>query len=449
MGVYTASTIAQGNSVNWGTGAISDGPDLAKLAAEAVALLRADASVGKAHLEQTFESLSAADRETLAELVVRNLPNDVAQSLAAETDGLAALQRIQAELGPSARLSEAHLRAFNETVAAGQAQATDVDRSEVLLDLGQIALALVGIVEPTPFADGSNAIISLFRGDFWGALLDGASIIPYIGDLAKAGKLPRFLSTIEKAVDLAKVDAAFARVARPVLEQIAKAIDALPLDRLPNSAQDIIGRMRTKLDEFLQPAGRNAFPNARTIELDGNGLFRGLDNAGPNAPNFQKWIDGGGVVRYDEATDTFIYGRTIETSNGGRQFVEVPYAKGPPDGAARPDFSEYSEARVEIDNMTGRTEMEIRPEPGDFSKAWQGLEDQLVNGGMTRDQARAYIEATYGVKPRTRGPMQGHYPDASPDGYTWHHHQDGQTMQLVDRQVHATFTHSGGASLSR
>ena len=29
---------------------------------------------------------------------------------------------------------------------------------------------------------------------------------------------------------------------------------------------------------------------------------------------------------------------------------------------------------------------------------------------------------------------------------TWHHNEDGKTMQLMDRNTHAKFTHSGGVA---
>ena len=33
---------------------------------------------------------------------------------------------------------------------------------------------------------------------------------------------------------------------------------------------------------------------------------------------------------------------------------------------------------------------------------------------------------------------------STPEGYTWHHHQDGRTMQLVPREIHAQTGHTGG-----
>lgn len=33
-----------------------------------------------------------------------------------------------------------------------------------------------------------------------------------------------------------------------------------------------------------------------------------------------------------------------------------------------------------------------------------------------------------------------------PEGYTWHHHEDGKTMMLVDEDIHREFRHIGGQS---
>ncbi|WP_375335832.1 HNH endonuclease [Bacillus sp. WMMC1349] len=33
-----------------------------------------------------------------------------------------------------------------------------------------------------------------------------------------------------------------------------------------------------------------------------------------------------------------------------------------------------------------------------------------------------------------------------PIGYTWQHHQDGKTMQLVEKNIHDEFKHIGGQS---
>lgn len=39
--------------------------------------------------------------------------------------------------------------------------------------------------------------------------------------------------------------------------------------------------------------------------------------------------------------------------------------------------------------------------------------------------------------------------DRRPDNMTWHHHQDGRTMQLVPHEIHYQTGHTGGYSLHR
>jgi hypothetical protein len=39
--------------------------------------------------------------------------------------------------------------------------------------------------------------------------------------------------------------------------------------------------------------------------------------------------------------------------------------------------------------------------------------------------------------------------DATPDGYTWHHHQDTQTMQLIPTDLHNAVRHAGGVAIMK
>lgn len=36
--------------------------------------------------------------------------------------------------------------------------------------------------------------------------------------------------------------------------------------------------------------------------------------------------------------------------------------------------------------------------------------------------------------------------DKTPEGYTWHHHQDEKTMQLVPADIHRKTGHTGGVA---
>ena len=103
----------------------------------------------------------------------------------------------------------------------------------------------------------SSGVISLFRGDWLGAGISVASMIPYIGDLAKAGKLPKLLKTIERAVEIAAKDAKFAERLRPVLQKLKGALDAVPLDKLPDAIRKPLEAMKNKIDDFFSATKKN------------------------------------------------------------------------------------------------------------------------------------------------------------------------------------------------
>lgn len=170
------------------------------------------------------------------------------------------------------------------------------DGAGMILDLGQMALDLTGIVDPTPISDGTNAVISLFRGDFAGAAISAAGIVPVVGDAAKLGKLGKWAENVANAADLARRDPGFAQAARPALEKIRDVLHradpaSLPL---PQSAKDRLLAMRTQLDEALAPAARQSvrtFDNAADFN-------RAANAATPNTTyaygNFRFTTDGAG-----------------------------------------------------------------------------------------------------------------------------------------------------------
>jgi hypothetical protein len=106
---------------------------------------------------------------------------------------------------------------------------------------------------------------------------------------------------------------------------------------------------------------------------------------------------GHGVVAAREAAE----GASKATRNGHLAGSTHPKTGIPFDKSGHPDFSGVAMAEVTI-KQTGKR-------GGDF---------------------RAANEAA-GLK-------------KTPEGYTWHHHQDGKTMQLVPRDVHAQTGHTGG-----
>lgn len=164
-----------------------------------------------------------------------------------------------------------------------------------------------------------------------------------------------------------------------------------------------LGRLRARAGDLPE-----ALPITRAmLDADGRTLEGGLHNAGPYAPRFDKWIDGGGQVHM---TPDGLFAYTVEIDVlGRRQTVTVVYRDGYPDFT--PFMTHPSGVRsVEIE-MSGRTVT-------DFRRANNAAGHPEWNRQM-------------------------------PDGWTWHHAEDGRTMQLVPGEINRTFRHEGGAAAAR
>lgn len=144
---------------------------------------------------------------------------------------------------------------------------------ELSFDLVQLAFDLAGIVDPTPVSDGASGLLALARGRWLDAAISGVSMIPYVGDLAKAGKLPRYLKSVERAIRIAEQSADAAKILRPGIEKLRKA-----LEFIPSGSNKHIDQMREAIDRtFRKPLAsaklklpdiRNQF-SFRSVEKDG------------------------------------------------------------------------------------------------------------------------------------------------------------------------------------
>lgn len=155
--------------------------------------------------------------------------------------------------------------------------------ADLALDLGQMALDIAGIFDPTPVSDGANALISLGRGDFLGAGLSAVSIVPGVGDLAKLGKLGKYVETLGKIVDKVADNPALKNGLEAAVGKIAKALDSIPqgvLDKLPGSARDNIGKLRDAIGKFDRAPGQLLGASHGTAPLAAERARRGLPAAG-------------------------------------------------------------------------------------------------------------------------------------------------------------------------
>ena len=397
------------------------------------AALGGDLTPGAARLVETSKQLGVLNPELLAKELAQVALKDprAAGHLLAEIKGTLSAADQQKLVQELAEEVDAKLALQVHQQAAARGDDLAKQKAELALDLVQIGLSVAGIFDPTPISDGVDGVISLFRGDWLGAGISAVSMIPYIGDAAKLGKLGKFAETVAKAVDLAKADAAFAAAIKPALDKIGDALAHVPLDALPKPARDALESMKRKIDELDAPPARpgDVPPGAVNVVPDAKGLINGVHNAGPNAPRFDKWIEGGGSVRYDRASDTYVYSKQIETATQGTRQVEIAYRKGA-DGVARPDFSAYTRDTVQIPTTLPKSY------PDHFKAANQALGDRLRADpglaqrlGLSKEQAEHIMKQPPSAK--------------SPPNLTWHHGDNG-AMHLVDKNVHGTFTHEGG-----
>ncbi|NLW47281.1 MAG: hypothetical protein GXY86_08095 [Firmicutes bacterium] len=117
----------------------------------------------------------------------------------------------------------------------------------------------------------------------------------------------------------------------------------------------------------------------------------------PRQPDRNTWVQKGGTVNDNRD------GTTTYTNKNGQS---VTYNK---DGY--PNFKKYELDKVEID-MKGKK--------ADFSAADKAYREKIGD------------------------------PDwKKPADMTWHHNEDGKTMQLIPREINREFSHTGGASIVR
>ena len=95
------------------------------------------------------------------------------------------------------------------------------------LDLAQMSLDMVGVVDPTGVADIAGAVLALSRGQMASAMLSVIGLIPWVGDLAKAGKLGGYAKYVDNAVDLAIKNPPFKDEVAPLLIRIEEQLHAL------------------------------------------------------------------------------------------------------------------------------------------------------------------------------------------------------------------------------
>jgi hypothetical protein len=302
--------------------------------------------------------------------------------------------QVEARMTPVERGELARRMGANDR--AGLARAGP-DPATLALDVGQMALDVVGIFDPTPISDGTNAVISLFRGDFAGAGISALGILPGIGDAAKLGKLGKWAETVANAVDLAARNPAFAARVEPALRRIADAIGSAPLDKLPASARETLQRIKAKIDGLAAARASAGLRNADGSLNLANAAARYGEVIGSNKP--WSWADDFGPARFTAGERAQIRAAAIERGL-------IPDVAMKP-GTRYPDFAGAGLVR--------RT-------------------DQLP-GNLWHASDKAQFDY-----------LDARIPGGRPEGMTWHHTETPGRMELVPFGAHNVYNHIGGRS---
>jgi hypothetical protein len=122
------------------------------------------------------------------------------------------------------------------------------------------------------------------------------------------------------------------------------------------------------------------------------------------------------------------------------------------DSAWNPASADMDPQRLQaIESVTGGKPIPFKDGYPDFSDYTHQLSDAAGNKiparvdiPMTGDNGIDFPAARKAMAERL-----GVEKFNEPRGYTWHHHQDGVTMDLIPSALHNNVPHSGGASLAR
>jgi len=172
-----------------------------------------------------------------------------------------------------------------------------------------------------------------------------------------------------------------------------------------DNAADVIAGVTKNADELTDAAkkigGTSGFKN---ISLEN--LTDDLLASKPlNSKNPETWIKKGGKIEIDEL------GNWKYTNQSGKS---VTYTNG------YPDFSPYKHPNVE---------------------------PVKIEVATPKNYANDYVAAnkSAGLGPNSNPPVFD--MKKPPEGYRWHHMEDGKTMMLVEKDIHTEFLHAGGQSI--
>lgn len=255
------------------------------------------------------------------------------------------------------------------------------------------AIDLAGVVDPTPISDAIGFARSAASGDWIGAGLSLISMLPYAGD------------AIAKPVKGLRVGKKILALKKRIADNVVKARQIV-VNTLKDDAAAIRVKRAAKKGEDLGEELIQRCP----MEVNRYGTHtpkKGWEGSGergngPWNPN-QSGMDTDKVKEIESITQ----GKPITFKEG------------------YPDLSEYTYQAKGVDGKTISGDVEIQmsrtgDREKDFAMARKAMADKL---GLDEFE--------------------------EPRNLTWHHVEDGTTMQLVPKQLHKNVPHTGGVSIAK
>ncbi len=264
--------------------------------------------------------------------------------------------------------------------------------SDLKWELAQSAVDAAGLVDPTPISDAVGAVMSAARGDWFGAAMSLVSMLPYAGD------------AIGKTAKGAKLAAKIAKLRKRLADNLVRGrqivANALKKDAAAIRAKRVAGKAEKIEDGIIQgcPVGGNRFATQSPKE----GWLKGERGHGHWDPA-KSGLDKDKVKKIESVTE----GKPIRFEEG------------------YPDLSDYSYKAKGADGSVVDAKVEIELSP-------------------TGDRAKDFSEARKAMAEKMG---QGQFEE--PPGYTWHHREDGTTMELIPSDLHGNVPHSGGVSVAK
>lgn len=230
--------------------------------------------------------------------------------------------------------------------------------------------------------------MSVAKGDWVGAGLSAVSMIPYLGDaVAKTAKGARAIKKLKELTD--------------EITQVMKRLEHLK--NPPRSRKDAAKHVKEE-----RAKAKNACADCKPHEK------YGVDGMPQNKPPKQEWKDG------TPGNGTFVR----QTADGE---LKLPYKDGYPDySKATLNGQPVVKGSVEIPAMNGSQ----GPDGADFKAAKDAMREKTGNPHWPGNSAS--------------DPMRNR---TLPLGHTWHHKEDGVTMELIPQAAHLGVSHTGGASI--